>query len=559
MLLCLGCVEAVAQQHVTTLFHIEPESSSKPFVALLSDSAALWRSLHSMGYWQAAIDSCWQETDTLRYCRLQLGRRWLVSLQHIQGIPASWRLPAEVRYWLGRLRPFDWQSWQRAQAILVQLAENQGYPFASLHIDTSYWDVESAVWHVSWRLDLGHLVTYDSLLWAPATPPIEATFLRAYLGIQKGNVYRQQAIEQVSARLQQLGFVQLQKPPEVRFAGLSADVRLPIRMGRSSQVQGFVGFLPNEGTRQSLLLTGELNVQLLNLFRRASVFRLYFNKMRPESEQLNLSYLHRRLLGGIDAELRLQLLREDTLFVNVERLLTLSYPLSDGSRVLAGVGLRSSRLAFSPATTEGLRFQENDFLLYRIGWEKLQLDDIWQPKRGWILRVSVDVGNKQIRKNPFLPSSYYDSLQLRGVQWELAYEASLYRPVKQRHVLLLRQHMRYQQAATLLPNEWLRLGGLRSLRGFNENFFFTPGYMLHSLEWQWLADRQSYFFLFSDFALLLASPSWQSRYWAAAAGAGLQLRTQAGNFRVIYALGTTRELSWQLSRAKIHFGYVSTF
>lgn len=565
---CVLCCLPGLSQHAVWHFSTQPASSrleriitvEQPEASVDSLHVLYMKELHAYGYWDARLDSCWQEAEEWR-CTYNLGERWHMRLLSIEGVPAAWKLPSPVRRLQRKPLPFDWEWWQRCQQMMIEIAEDHGYPFAELHVEQVAFDTLRKLWQPVLRLQLHTLVTFDSLMVKPDKGSLKEAFLRKYLGIERNTPFSHRAIEQIDRRLQALGFMRLKGSPEVRFSGLQADLQLPVEWGNSSQIQGFLGFLPNEQANGDLLVTGELSLRLLNLFRRASRLRLYYNKMRPVAEQLQAAYLHRRLWGAFDVEGALSLIREDTLFINVDRRLILRYPLTDGSYVKGGVGLHTSRLGFSPTGTqaEDFRYQETDYFYYVLGWQQSRLDDRWFPAQGWQAEVSVELGNKTIARNPFLPESYYDTLRLRSLQWRLQWEVGGYWSLSRRQVLHVKQQGEVKQAALLLRNEWGRLGGLRSLRGFNENFFFTPAYTLWSVEWQYLLPPKSYLLLIADYALLADDTAFKKLYGAGALGGGLQLFTRAGNFRLIYAIGAAPGQPFAFNRAKIHFGYVSVF
>ena len=47
--------------------------------------------------------------------------------------------------------------------------------------------------------------------------------------------------------------------------------------------------------------------------------------------------------------------------------------------------------------------------------------------------------------------------------------------------------------------------------------------------------------------------------WPVGLGTGLSLETNSGVFSFAMALGRTKEIPWDISNAKIHFGYISQF
>lgn len=73
----------------------------------------------------------------------------------------------------------------------------------------------------------------------------------------------------------------------------------------------------------------------------------------------------------------------------------------------------------------------------------------------------------------------YDTLQLKTLQLELDIAAAYYVPIKKWAAIKtgLTGALRYNQQ-TLRPNELLRIGGNKTLRGFDEESIFTDKYFL---------------------------------------------------------------------------------
>src|SRR5690606_1842929 len=112
----------------------------------------------------------------------------------------------------------------------------------------------------------------------------------------------------------------------------------------------------------------------------------------------------------------------------------------------------------------------------------------------------------------------------------------------------------------LFYNDLWRIGGLHSLRGFNEKFFFAASYALSNLELRLLFDRQqeehSYLFIFYDQAYMVRES--YSDY-PLGIGAGISLVTNSGIFNLAYALRNAKGQPMDLSVSKIHFGYIGRF
>ena len=105
-----------------------------------------------------------------------------------------------------------------------------------------------------------------------------------------------------------------------------------------------------------------------------------------------------------------------------------------------------------------------------------------------------------------------------------------------------------------------RLGGLNTIRGFNENQFFASNYILSNVELRIILESRSYLFLFSDQSyLVFDNGATRISDLPIGFGLGLQLGTKSGDFRFAYALGRSKDSSVNFNQSKIHFGIINRF
>jgi hypothetical protein len=107
-----------------------------------------------------------------------------------------------------------------------------------------------------------------------------------------------------------------------------------------------------------------------------------------------------------------------------------------------------------------------------------------------------------------------------------------------------------------------RMGGLRSLRGFNENQFFTSAHLLTSVQPQWLLDEGFLLTGFCEGMLFqegLDAFNWPSYRSALGFGIGAEFEAGTNLIQISLANGIMKGLSPELSASKIHFGYVARF
>ena len=114
----------------------------------------------------------------------------------------------------------------------------------------------------------------------------------------------------------------------------------------------------------------------------------------------------------------------------------------------------------------------------------------------------------------------------------------------------------FLQNDQLLKNERYRIGGLTSLRGFNEKNFFVDGYVLSRAEFRSFFEDRSYAYVFYD-QLFLSTGAMRDQPFGI--GLGFALETSAGQFSFALAMGKSDDQQFAFDNMKAHFGYVSRF
>jgi hemolysin activation/secretion protein len=112
----------------------------------------------------------------------------------------------------------------------------------------------------------------------------------------------------------------------------------------------------------------------------------------------------------------------------------------------------------------------------------------------------------------------------------------------------------------LFLNELYRIGGIKTLKGFDEQSIFASTFALLNIEMKYLFQQNSGFLLFANAAYyenrVMSKPTSD---WPWGIGAGLNLETGAGLFSLYYALGSQKGNPLEWRDAKIHFGLLNFF
>lgn len=461
-------------------------------------------------------------------------------------------------------RPFSYKEYFRLSEAFIKYSENHGNPFAGIGLDSITFDSSR---HISAALnyDAGPHITFDSIEIAGKTK-IKKKFLIAYLRIFPGQPFNQERVAAISGLLNQLSYVKQTRPYTIVFSNNKAILTLYLEDRRSNQADGIVGFLPNQSPGKKLLITGELNLRLKNLFGTGKSFSGEWKKFNQASQLLNLSYFHPKIFSAnIDVKADFNLLKQDSTFLTLQRKITLYQKTGKAGTLSFSGGIKTSRQLSTqqmPAAQGVPAFSNFDYYQYGLGYDWYGLDDVFFPHRGFFLSAEASGGNKNIKKSSMYPDSVFKQMKINSVQINLHLLAEKYFALGKRSVVQAKVDAGkvMNNQGGLFYNDLYRIGGLRSLRGFNENFFYASGYAVGTLEYRFFTEESSYLLLFVDKAIVsnTLNPAVPVDY-PTGFGAGVSFSTAAGVFNFVYSLGSSQTQKINFNLSKIHFGLISRF
>lgn len=445
---------------------------------------------------------------------------------------------------------------------LITYCEDHGYPFASVKLDSIKLLPNRSV-SAALNMKLNQRVSIDSII-VKGSSGIHWRYIRNYFNIKEGDIYNESRVTRIEERLADLPFVSVIRPPEVVFINDIARIILYLDKKSASQFDGILGVAPNEQTSGKLLITGDIKLKLLSAFNRGELIDLNWKKLESSSQNLNFHFNYPFLFStpfGFDY--KLSLFKKDTSYLNLANNIGIQVLFLGYNHVRAFYENQRSNLL----STEGLEFAtvlpeyaDVTSSLYGIGTELTRLDYRYNPLKGFSIDISGAIGSKKIRRNANVNPALYDSIPLSSTLYRVEAKARYFLPLFRSTTLMIGNQSGFLENENLFDNELFRIGGLKTLRGFDEESISASAYSVFTLEFRYLFDRNSFFQLFVDGAYFESNS--QSGYiqdMPIGFGAGVNFETRAGIFALNYALGSRKAQPIQFKSAKIHFGITAKF
>jgi translocation and assembly module TamA len=520
----------------------------------------LIRQLHEKSYWAASIDTL-RFSQQKAFALVHLGQSYPTIRLSVLPSSQSWVAAAGYPSSFFRQRNLSYKDFLQLKERVLKEFENNGYPFAQVYLDSVQW--QDQVPHAQLRTQQGTYIVFDSLI-INGNAKINRNFLSHYLKILPQQPFSQQKIKDAEKILNTLPYCKLKQPIDVVFVRDRAFPRLQLEAVKASQFDGIVGLLPNSLRNNELVLAGQVQLKLQNLFKSGKTFGVDWQRPQPNTQLLQVQYQHPNLLRTrIDVEGKLDLQLRDTAFSNLSLGLRLAYPLNARSTFAVFTDYNSSTILDTlqyTGKTSQRNLADTQLQLYGVAYQYQTLNDFFKPQKGWWLRTEIGIGNKKIQPKWQEQDSIYQQISLQSPQVRLKADWQQFFPTGKQSTVLLRLQMGVMWNNSLFINELFQIGGLKSLRGFNENSFFSDQYAIATLEYRLYTTQNITLFAFTDGAWLSYRTTQQSlQSIVLGVGGGMSLQTQVGIFHFVYALGQSATQNMSIAQSKVHFGLTTRF
>jgi outer membrane protein assembly factor BamA len=463
-------------------------------------------------------------------------------------------------------KPVYFKSVKRIQEKLITYYENNGYPFASVKLD-SIIILEGSI-SAQLNLTKNAKEIIDSVV-IKGSAKIAPVYMYNYLGIKPGNLYDEAQLQKVNTRIAELPFVRQTKPAQVTFTNKFNKLVLNLEKRRASQFDGIIGVLPDNKTGK-ILFTGDVRLKLQNGLGRGELIDINWRRLQTQTQDLKARVVYPFILRtpfGVDYNFKLY--KKDTTFLDVNQNIGLQYLLIGGNYIKIFYNNKSSTLLSTKGLESSTKLPANADVstnMYGIGFKFEKLDYRLNPRRGYSILLNASAGTKSIKKNAKLNPVVYDNLKLKSTQYNGDFEGSVFFPIANRSTLKLGAQAAFVEGESTFQNELFRIGGLKTLRGFDEESIYASSFTIMSLEYRYILDQNSYLYVFGDGAWYenneVSKYDEKSKYVKDTPfgfGAGISFETKAGIFSINYALGRQFNNPIELKGGKIHFGIVNYF
>ncbi|MEZ4912409.1 MAG: ShlB/FhaC/HecB family hemolysin secretion/activation protein [Saprospiraceae bacterium] len=449
---------------------------------------------------------------------------------------------------------------------------NIGYPYFMIKLDTVKIQSDTLLGKVHMEPDIR--VKIDSITLV-GNVKISKRFIQKYINISPNDWYNHSSIEDISARLQNLPYLTMEKPPAVWFRDNKASISLLLNKKPASRFDFLLGVIPQSNTNESkFVFTIDFFGELYNALNYGEYSFLQIRRFKPGQFDLALksdipflgrlpfgSFLEFKIINAVTENFDVSLEVGGQMLMNKGNIVRILY--NQFSSNLTDIDttslLATKRL---PARLDLVQTSGGGQFIFR------RLDYIYNPTKGFFFDVKAFIGQKSIKQNARILEiegfeNAYDTLKTNSLFSTMSLQGAYFVRLNSWSSLkfALSSQINYSDLQINL-NEYYRIGGNKTLRGFDEQSIVTERYVYSTMEFHINFDKNSYLTLpFIDLGVAKVIDEAGITYTDQLLGIGLGINfgTKAGLFNVSFAAGTRKYLPIDFGKMKVHFGYTSLF
>jgi hemolysin activation/secretion protein len=336
-----------------------------------------------------------------------------------------------------------------------------------------------------------------------------------------------------------LDFISETKPPETLFKKDSTLIYIYLKKIQESSFDGLVNFNSQENGK--LQFNGYLDLKLKNILNKGEQLNLLWNSFGNEKQEFSISvktpYIYNSKLSP---EFTFSLYKQDSTFLNINLNANLKYQIKNNTNLFVSFNSEKSENS-AENISNNISTYENYFLGF--GYEyKILKNDMFRNDI-FFININPSFGKRKTINNT--------SQQIK-IATTLAYLLDLNR----KNSIYFRNKTALLNSTNYFDNELFRIGGNKSIRGFNEQSIFVKNYLLQNIEFRYQSSKSSYLYTITDLALITTTNSKEKLY---SFGLGYLFNSNNSQINISTAIGTNTKNPLDFKNTQFFVNWVNFF
>jgi len=418
--------------------------------------------------------------------------------------------------------------------LIVDHFERLGNSFTTIHLSNI--TEQNQLFTAQLNLDISKKRTINNIV-IKGYPEFPEKYLRHYLGIRTNTTFKLNSLNELNERINTIPFINQIKKPEVLFTKDSTALYLYLKKNSNSSFDGIIGF-SNEESSGNLKFNGHLDLNLNNILNKGESFHVNWQNSQKEISSLKLEFRTPYIFNSkINFNGLFSIFKQDSSYVNTKGFIALDYTLNNNNAITIIGNTEKSNLSSTTNTLSNIQ-NFNKKLIGISYLFKLTEQPIYMNRYKFNLSTGILIGNRT-------------SENLKTQQNLFEFKLDYTHHFNIRNAFFIKTSIQVLNTKNPFENELFRIGGINSIRGFNEQSILTQKYNVTNLEYHYTLNNNSFLYTITDFAILNNSNT-NTTSQLYGLGLGYFLNTKNTILDFSYAVGSNYNTPFNINNSKVH-------
>jgi len=357
-------------------------------------------------------------------------------------------------------------------------------------------------------------------------------YLKNHLEIKKNTVFNNNALNKIQTQLNNIPFVTQLKNPEVLFTKDSTALYLYLKKKQTSQFDGIIGF--SNSKNNTLTFNGYLNLNLTNTFDKGEQIDINWKNNGDKNTTLKINLFTPYILRSkFSLNGSFNIYKKDTIFNTVNTTIELIYNLNKNNLIKSVANFENSN-TLGTTNINGVESYTKRF----FGTSYLYQLKNYLSRNTISLELNYLVGTRKTLLN-------------NKNQWKGLVIAHYLLNLNSKSQISIKNTTELLNTSEVFENELFLIGGINSIRGFDDQSILTSNYNLTNLEYIFYTTKSNYLYTVSDFGFIKNQFNNTSNTLVGL-GLGYSFKSKSSIINLSYVLGKTENQPFKITTAKIH-------
>lgn len=417
---------------------------------------------------------------------------------------------------------------------IVGYFENLGHSFTTVSL-SNISETENRL-QAKLNLIISEKRTIDNIV-IKGYPEFPKKYIKQYLDVKPNSTFNLSSLNELNELINTIPFINQAKKPEVLFTKDSTNLYLYLKKKSTSSFDGIIGF-SNEENSGNIKFNGYLDLNLNNILNKGESFSIHWENSQKKNSSLVLNFNSPYIFNSkINLNGNFSIFKQDTSFVNTKGILEIGYALNHNNTITFMGATEKSDLSSSTNSFNNINNFNKKMLGITYTYAILE-KPVYINRYKFYIDGGFLIGNR-----------INDNLKIQQNIFQFLIEYNIH--FNSRNAIFLKTTTQYLNTTNPYENELFRIGGINSIRGFNEQSILTPQYNATNLEYHFKVNIASYLYTITDFAILnnINTDTTTQLY---SLGLGYYLNTKNTILNLSYAVGTNYKSPLNLNNSKLH-------